>query len=163
MRSIRRSVRLILSSAAIGALSQPALAAQAGSNASGQDDALEEVVVTATRQVDTVNRVALAVTAQTQDILDQRGVQDISDLEAIVPGLRLSGSKDSGNVPVAILGIRQQSATAATTGFYVDETSLQKRAAGSFASQNGTPVPPLFDLERVEVLRGPQGTLFGGG
>jgi len=163
MRSIRRSVRLILSSAAIGALSQPALAAQAGSDASGQDDALEEVVVTATRQVDTVNRVALAVTAQTQDILDQRGVQDISDLEAIVPGLRLSGREASGNVTVAIRGIRQQSATAATTGFYVDETSLQKRAAGSFASQNGTPVPPLFDLERVEVLRGPQGTLFGGG
>lgn len=138
------------------------MSAQSG-DAPGEDATLEEVVVTATRHSDSVNRVALAITAQTQEILDQRGIQDISDLEATVPGLRLSGREASGNVTVAIRGIRQQSATAATTGFYVDETSLQKRAAGSFASQNGTPVPPLFDLERVEVLRGPQGTLFGGG
>ncbi|MFO1503216.1 MAG: TonB-dependent receptor [Steroidobacteraceae bacterium] len=158
MHSIRRSVRVILSSAAVvGALSQPALAAQS------ESDTLEEVVITATRQSDTVNRVALAVTAQTQKALDQQGIQSISDLQATVPGLRLSGREASGNVTVAIRGIRQQSATAATTGFYVDETSLAKRAAGSFGAQNGTPVPPLFDLERVEVLRGPQGTLFGGG
>jgi outer membrane receptor protein involved in Fe transport len=161
--SIRRSVRVILFSAVLGAPVQPLLAAQAGADASAQDTILEEIVVTATRHSDTVNRVALAVTAQTQDALDQRGILDLSDLEAVVPGLRISGREASGNVTVAIRGIRQQAATAATTGFYVDETSLQKRAAGSFASQNGTPVPPLFDLERVEVLRGPQGTLFGGG
>ncbi|HMA12743.1 MAG TPA: TonB-dependent receptor plug domain-containing protein, partial [Steroidobacteraceae bacterium] len=157
MSSIHRCVRVILSSAALGALPLPVLAAQPA------DDTLEEVVITATRQSDTVNRVALAVTAQTQRALDQQGIQTIADLQATVPGLRLSGREASGNVTVAIRGIRQQSATAATTGFYLDETSLAKRAAGSFGSQNGTPVPPLFDLERVEVLRGPQGTLFGGG
>jgi iron complex outermembrane receptor protein len=160
MRSIRRSVRLILSTAALGAAG-PVLAAQSAPDT--DDYALEEVVVTATRQSDSVNRVALAVTAQTQEQLDQRGILDIADLEGVVPGLRLSGREASGNVNVAIRGIRQQSATAATTGFYLDETSLQKRSAAAFASQNGTPVPPLFDLERVEVLRGPQGTLFGGG
>jgi iron complex outermembrane recepter protein len=156
--SIQRSVRVIVASAAVGALAQlPAGAAEP------VDDTLEEVVITATRQTDTVNRVALAVTAQTQKALDQQGIQTIADLQATVPGLRLSGREASGNVTVAIRGIRQQAATAATTGFYVDETSLAKRAAGSFGAQNGTPVPPLFDLERVEVLRGPQGTLFGGG
>src|SRR5690606_38556166 len=115
------------------------------------------------RRSDTVNRIPVAVTAQTQFDLDQQGIQTIADLQTLVPGLRLSGRESSGNATIAIRGIRQQAATAATTGFYLDETSLQKRSAGGFASQNGTPVPPLFDLERVEVLRGPQGTLFGGG
>ena len=148
---------VIACGALVSTLQAPAFAA------GSEDGALEEIVVTATRQSSSVNRVALAVTAETQRDLDQRGVQTIADLQRLVPGLRLSGREASGNATVAIRGIRQQSATAATTGFYLDETSLQKRSAGGFASQNGTPVPPLFDLERIEVLRGPQGTLFGGG
>src|SRR6185369_318962 len=124
---------------------------------------LEEIIVTATRVSDSVNRVPLAVTAQTQRALDQQGIRTIADLEATVPSLRLNGQEGSALATVSIRGIRQTSATAATTGFYLDETAVQKRAAAGFASQNGTPVPPLFDLERVEVLRGPQGTLFGGG
>jgi len=124
---------------------------------------LEEITVTATRVSDSVNRVPLAVTAQTQRALDQQGIRTIADLEATVPSLRLSGQEGSGLATVSIRGIRQTSSTAATTGFYLDETALQKRAAAGFGSANGTPIPPLFDLERVEVLRGPQGTLFGGG
>jgi outer membrane receptor protein involved in Fe transport len=144
-----------------------ALGALIGSNSAlSQEDGtatLEEVTVTATRVTDTVNRVPLAITAQTQRALDQQGIRTIADLEATVPSLRLTGQEASGLATVSIRGIRQTSSTAATTGFYLDETALQKRAAAGFGSQNGTPVPPLFDLERIEVLRGPQGTLFGGG
>src|SRR5687768_6410523 len=144
-----------------------ALGALMGANSAlSQEDTgatLEEVTVTATRVTDSVNRVPLAVTAQTQRALDQQGIRTIADLEATVPSLRVSGQEGSGVATVSIRGIRQTSATAATTGFYLDETPLQKRSAAGFASQNGTPIPPLFDLERVEVLRGPQGTLFGGG
>lgn len=127
------------------------------------DTTLEEITVTATRTSDTVNRVPLAVTAETQKSLDQQGIRTIADLAATVPSLLVTGQEASGLATVSIRGIRQTSATAATTGFYLDETALQKRAAAGFGSQNGTPIPPLFDLERVEVLRGPQGTLFGGG
>src|SRR5690348_15615331 len=127
------------------------------------DTTLEEITVTATRTSDTVNRVPLAVTAETQKSLDQQGIRTIADFAATVPSLLLTGQEASGLATVSIRGIRQTSATAATTGFYLDETALQKRAAAGFGSQNGTPIPPLFDLERVEVLRGPQGTLFGGG
>jgi outer membrane receptor protein involved in Fe transport len=144
------------------------LAVCAATSALAQTDSdttasLEEVVVTATRRAEDVNRVPLAITAQTQRALDQQGIQTIRDLQATVPGLRLTGQEASGVATISIRGVRQTSATAATTGFYLDETSLQKRAAAGFGSVNGTPVPPLFDLQRVEVLRGPQGTLFGGG
>ena len=144
-----------------------ALGALFGSNGAqaqeGSSTTLEEVTVTATRVSETVNRVPLAITAQTQRALDQQGIRSIADLEATVPSLRLSGQEGSGLATLSIRGIRQTSATAATTGFYLDETALQKRAAAGFGSANGTPIPPLFDLERIEVLRGPQGTLFGGG
>jgi outer membrane receptor protein involved in Fe transport len=158
---ICRGVRIIIGTAAIAAAHAPLVHAQ--SSDAQSNDGLEEIVVTATRHSDPVNRVPLSVTAETQEELDQQGIQTIADLQATVPGLRLSGQEASGNATIAIRGISQQSGTSATTGFYLDDTALQKRAAGGFASQNGTPVPPLFDLERVEVLRGPQGTLFGGG
>ncbi|MEY4640357.1 MAG: hypothetical protein RLZZ227_351 [Pseudomonadota bacterium] len=124
---------------------------------------LEEITVTSTRVTNTADRVPLSVTAQTQLMLDQKGINTIRDLAQTVPSLRLLGQEASGVANIAIRGVRQTSATAATTGFYLDETALHKRAAAGFGSQNGTPVPPLFDLQRVEVLRGPQGTLFGGG
>jgi iron complex outermembrane recepter protein len=149
--------------AGTGACAVSALLVTNGAFAQEGTATLEEITITATRASGTVNRVPLAVTAQTQKALDQQGIRTIADLQATVPSLRLTGQEASGVATVSIRGIRQTSATAATTGFYLDETALQKRAAAGFASQNGTPIPPLFDLERIEVLRGPQGTLFGGG
>src|SRR5690606_16372233 len=154
-------------SCAIGSIASRAallgLAAAQPALVLGAEQVLEEVVVTSTRLENSADRVPLAVTAQTQRMLDQKGINTIADLAMTVPSLRLQGQEASGVANVAIRGVRQTSATAATTGFYLDETPLHKRAAAGFGSQNGTPVPPLFDLQRVEVLRGPQGTLFGGG
>jgi outer membrane receptor protein involved in Fe transport len=143
-----------------------AQAAQPAENNNQRSDLnqLEEVVVTATRQADTVNRVPLAVTAQTQRNLDQQGIRSVRDLENLVPSLQTSQSLQSGAAQFSLRGIVQGGAGAATTGFYLDDTSLQKRnVGGGVFTANGTPLPPLFDLDRVEVLRGPQGTLFGGG
>ena len=123
---------------------------------------LEEVVVTATRQTDTVNRVPLSIAAVTQQNLDQQGVKQAGDLTRLVPGLNVSG----GNVTpgIATFSIRGivGGTGAATTGVYLDDTSLTKRANNGVSQNNGAPVPVLFDLERVEVLKGPQGTLYGG-
>lgn len=156
MSKLRRSISIIVGTTALVSTQAPLVHAQGA-------DELQVITVTATRRPDTVNRVPVSVSAQTQDELDQQGIRTITGLQATIPSLRVTGQEASGNATVAIRGISQQSGTSATTGFYLDETPLQKRAAGGFASQNGTPVPPLFDLERVEVLRGPQGTLFGGG
>ncbi|HEU4618927.1 MAG TPA: TonB-dependent receptor [Gammaproteobacteria bacterium] len=124
---------------------------------------LEEVVVTATRQTSTVNEVPLSITAATQDTLDQQGIDGVADLQTTVPGVFLNQSLGPGIANIAIRGIAQGSQGAATTGFYLDDTPIQKRnVGGGVATANGTPLPPIFDLERVEVLRGPQGTLYGG-
>jgi outer membrane receptor protein involved in Fe transport len=129
-------------------------------------NALEQVVVTATRQVDTVNRVPLAVTAQTQRNLDQQGIRTVRDLQNLVPSLQTTQSLASGASQFSLRGVGflgSNPAGNATVGFYLDDTPLQKRnVGGGVATSNGTPLPPLFDLDRVEVLRGPQGTLYGG-
>ena len=127
---------------------------------------LEEVVVTATRQSETVNRVPLAVTAVTQKSLDQQGISNVSDLQRIVPSLTVSstGGVDQFTIRGIIAGGTGAGGGggAPTTGVYLDDTPLTKRNQNGSGNTNGTPPPILFDLDRIEVLRGPQGTLYGG-
>ena len=128
----------------------------------GGENLLGEVVITATRQADTVNRVPLSVTAVTQQGLDRQSVRSVVDLARTVPAVTIQTANGVGDrVPnIAVRGI-SSSIGSATTGIYIDDTPLQKRNAIGL-SGGGTPIPQLFDLERVEVLKGPQGTLYGG-
>ena len=123
-------------------------------------DVFEEIVVTATRQSDNLNKVPLSMTALTNESLEQQGINTVQDIARVVPGLTLRYTDNNALNP-QIRGI-VSTAGAATTGVYLDDTALQKRAGNGSAVGNGTPFPALFDLERIEVLRGPQGTLFGG-
>ena len=150
------------------AFAQEAAAASANSNvnarsgvASTDAQLLGDVVVTATRQADTVSRVPLSISAVTQQALDQQGIKNVSDLQRSIPALTISGV-EAGVATYSIRGIVQSGPVTATTGVYLDDIPLQKRASTGVQQNNGTPSPPLFDLERVEVLRGPQGTLYGG-
>jgi outer membrane receptor protein involved in Fe transport len=139
---------------------------QTGSQISAQqkaaDELLGDIVVTATRQNETVNRVPIAITAVSQRTLDQQGVKSVQDIARIVPSLSFRRSNFDGSPQIALRGIISN-VGASTTGVYLDDTPLQKRGVNGALTGNGTPVPLLFDLERVEVLRGPQGTLFGSG
>ncbi len=123
---------------------------------------IEEVVVTATRREETLSKVPLSVTAITQRRLDDQGVKRIDDIARLAPGITFSRSSGLGNGTQSNVSIRGISSTAgaATTGIYIDDTPIQMRAIGS---SSGNAYPEVFDLERVEVLRGPQGTLFGAG
>ena len=155
---------LLVSTAIFGVLAAyPALAQT--SAAAPATTGLEEVVVTATRQINTVNRVALSVAAVTQRTLDEQGIKQAQDLTRVVPGLNMVGPAAAGNGSTsATFSVRGVVATvgAATTGVYLDDVSMSKRANTGVAQNNGAPLPVLFDFDRVEVLKGPQGTLYGG-
>lgn len=121
-----------------------------------------DIVVTATRQSQSINKVPLSISAVTQQTIDREGIKNVQDLARLVPGVafRLTGGD---RVPqIAVRGVAATGGSQ-TTGIYLDDTPLQKRGIlGSPVTGSGSPLPSLFDLERVEVLKGPQGTLYGG-
>jgi iron complex outermembrane recepter protein len=121
-----------------------------------RSEGLQEVVVTATRHEEALSRVPISVTALTQDAMDARGIKDFQDIARFTPGVSFDSS---GTNAISIRGI-SSSAGAGTTGIYLDDTPIQMRNVGFNPEDT---LPKTFDLERVEILRGPQGTLFGAG
>jgi outer membrane receptor protein involved in Fe transport len=117
---------------------------------------LQEIVVTATRREESISKVPISITALSQDDLDQKGIRDFSEMVRFTPGVSID---TSGTNAISIRGI-STSGGAGTTGIYIDDTPIQMRSVG-FNPDDA--LPKTFDMERVEVLRGPQGTLFGAG
>ena len=141
---------------AVAAALAGAAAPAAAETAPAANSGLEEIVVTATRHEESLSKVPLSVTAITQEGLDLRGIKDIQDLAKFTPGVTVD---NSGTNNISIRGIASTGG-AGTTGIYVDETPIQMRA---LAFNPDDALPKSFDIDRVEVLRGPQGTLFGAG
>jgi len=149
-----------------GQLVWPAVGLAAAGDAAASSGALEEVVVTATRRSERLQDVPISVTAFSQEKLDSQGLRSIDDLTRLSPGVMFqrngngsSANYNDENSDISIRGIDSQAGTS-TTGIYIDDTPVQSRHIG-FGAVNV--FPALFDLDRVEVLRGPQGTLFGAG
>jgi iron complex outermembrane recepter protein len=118
--------------------------------------ALDEIVVTATRREEGISKVPISITAFSQEMIDQKGIKDFSDVVRFTPGVSIDST---GTNAISIRGI-SSSGGAGTTGIYIDDTPIQMRALGFNPDDT---LPKTFDLDRVEVLRGPQGTLFGAG
>jgi iron complex outermembrane recepter protein len=126
-------------------------------HSSGTDwNTLEEVVVTANRREESLSKVPISVSAFTQEAMDLRGIRDFSDVARFTPGVQIDAN---GTNSISIRGI-SSSRGAGTTGIYIDDTPIQMRPMGVNADDT---LPKTFDMARVEVLRGPQGTLFGAG
>jgi outer membrane receptor protein involved in Fe transport len=126
--------------------------------------ALEEVVVTAQRRAERLQDVPISVGVFSQEQLDAQGLRNIDDLTRFSPGVTFirSGTGSNGNYNDAnsdfnIRGV-DSSSGASTVAVYIDDTPIQSRRIG-FGTFNT--FPTIFDLDHVEVLRGPQGTLFG--
>jgi iron complex outermembrane recepter protein len=161
--------RCLWTLALTGPLAWPAIGAAAGAAGDAEtasSGALEEVVVTATRRSERLQDVPISVTAFSQEKMDAQGLRSIDDVTRSAPGVTFSrnGTGSSANYndessDISIRGIDSAAGTS-TTGIYVDDTPIQSRHIG-FGAVNA--FPALFDLDHVEVLRGPQGTLFGAG
>jgi iron complex outermembrane receptor protein len=127
------------------------------------DDALvEEVMVTAQRRAQNIMDVPLSVASYSPEQLEQQGIRAIDDIARLTPSLkfsRTSGVSGNNGSDISIRGIASDVGSA-TTAIYIDDTPIQIRSIGYFG---GNTYPLVFDLERIEVLRGPQGTLFGAG
>jgi iron complex outermembrane recepter protein len=131
-------------------------AAPATPSAGEAEHPLQEVVVTATRREESLSKVPVSVTALTQSDMDDKGIKDFLDVARFTPGVSIDNSATNA---ISIRGI-SSSGGAGTTGIYIDDTPIQMRSVGFNPDDT---LPKTFDLERVEILRGPQGTLFGAG
>jgi outer membrane receptor protein involved in Fe transport len=136
----------------------PTLAAAAPATDAAPVDAgtLQEIVITATRHSEALSKVPVSVSAFSQETMDIKGIKDFNDIVRFTPGVSID---TNGTNAISIRGI-SASGGSGTTGIYIDDTPIQMRALGFNPDDT---LPKTFDLDRVEVLRGPQGTLFGAG
>nr|WP_315391876.1 TonB-dependent receptor [uncultured Duganella sp.] len=145
--------------AACGCAAWPALAQQeAGAAAPAPDkkNEIPEVVVTATRHSTSLLKTPVAVTAITQDALTRDGITDVRGLSGQIPNLQLGTANDgSGGVQIAIRGVSSSDFTE------IGNPAVGLHVAGLYQPRPQAALALMFDLDQVEVLRGPQGTLFG--
>jgi iron complex outermembrane receptor protein len=114
-----------------------------------------EVIVTATRKEQSLSKVTESVSAFTSAKMQVLNIKTFADLAKYTPGVTF----DPDSHDISVRGV-DSTAGSGTTGVYIDDTPVQVRNLG--LNSNNT-LPAVFDLQRVEVLRGPQGTLFGAG
>ncbi len=139
------SVALILAAAAAQSLA-----------AAGKDDILEEVTITAQKRSENLQDVPLSVTAISGEQLETRGIEGLSNLNALAPNVMFRGNPSSKLI--STVGIR--GSVTGQPAIWVDP-SVGLYLNGIYLGKAQGSVFDVVDLERVEVLRGPQGTLFG--
>ena len=124
------------------------------------EPALQEIVVTAEKRESTVQKTPISLTAISGEELQAQGTLDLLSVVQQVPGVSVR-SAGPGQTEFEIRGMSSSGGTSPTVGFYIDEVPLTPPAT----AQNGKVAidPDLYDLSRVEILRGPQGTLYGSG
>src|ERR1700683_5087320 len=129
-----------------------------GSGKSGGE--LEEIVVTAEKRESTVQATPISISAVSSDELVTENVMSVEDLAGAVPGVSMR-TAGPGQTEYEMRGLGSAGGSVATVGFYLDETPL----SASAVALNGRTVidADLYDLNRTEILRGPQGTLYGAG
>ena len=144
------SFRKLAVAAAVSAVIAPA-----SSFAQDGDTVFEEIVVTATKRAATLQDIPIAVSVTSSETIEKAQILDISDLQSVVPTLRVSQLQSSTNTNFSIRGFGNGANNAGiepSVGVFID---------GVYRSRSAGAISDLPNLERVEVLSGPQSTLFG--
>jgi len=155
MNKIRRSILAASTAIGLASIAQPAFAAPAPADQAAADEApVGEIIVTANKRNESISKVGASVVAFDTSLLDKRGIVRLDELAKAVPNLTLAPSTH-GTPVFTLRGI----------GFNADSLGVYPAVSLSL-DQAPMPFPVLanhsmYDLERVEVLKGPQGTLFG--
>lgn len=159
MSRLAYTVSLLALTAAAAPAAAQTVSTQADAASAKAVTNLEEIIVTATRRSERLQDVPLSVTAFSQAELTQKGIVGFDGVARQTPGVVLNKASDN-NVRFTVRGISTNGWGAGlqtTTTIYLDELPL------STIGNTVTLDPSLYDVERVEFLRGPQGTLFGSG
>jgi len=157
--SPRVSLVLCATAAAIGLTAAPAevraQSAQAGANSGG----LEEIVVTARRKEERVQSVPIAITAFSQNDLQKQHIENVQDLARIVPSLAVSNSQSDANAPYS--SQTRLRGLAGSVVYFADVPLGSVDYQAGTGLTHGLSAGFYYDLDNLEVLKGPQGTLFG--
>jgi iron complex outermembrane recepter protein len=124
-------------------------------HAASELQALEEIIVTAQRREQSLQDVPVSISALDNEALTARSIANIADLEQYIPGLEVTPGLFFGGAALTIRGVTPGPGTAGTennTAIYLDDVYLPR---------GNTVLQQFLDVDRVEVLRGPQGTLYG--
>ncbi|QMW23267.1 TonB-dependent receptor [Sandaracinobacteroides saxicola] len=153
MRAIRQAVWTMVSSSALATALASSAVAQTAPASQVDDGAIADIVVTAQRREESLQRVPLSITAVTGEALREANVTDVNRIEQLVPGVRIGRS--GSDARPAIRGVYTEAIGANSDpriGFYIDDI---------YQSRTSQALTGFVDLERVEVQKGPQGTLYG--
>ena len=141
--------------ASLAALMTATVATPLVSAQGGDELVLEEVVVTANKRSTNLQDTPLAIAAMTMKDIERGGVRDVETLAAVIPGLNISQGSSTGVNEISLRGVSGGNVNLVgdpTVAYHVDGVYLGRQTSGNAA---------FYDLERIEVVKGPQGTLYG--